>query len=248
MPNITSTEPFVFTIDNMVTEAKKHSGGYYAAMPFPHVVIDDFLPVDVANRLLDEFPDPDSPVWLDWKTRDPVHQPMKQGMGHASRMDGMAPYLQNVLFTFNSFPFLTFLEGLTGIRKLLPDPHFYGGGVHQILNGGKLSVHTDFNDLSQLDLYRRINVLLYLNKDWKPEYAGDLELWDSKVTRCVKSVAPIFNRLVVFNTNKKSFHGHPKPLDTPENVTRKSIALYYYTAKKALGEKYDDVTDWQETI
>jgi Rps23 Pro-64 3,4-dihydroxylase Tpa1-like proline 4-hydroxylase len=129
------------------------------------------------------------------------------------------------LNAFNSYPFINFLEELTGIPKLLPDPHFNGGGLHQILNGGKLAIHTDFNQLASLDLYRRLNVLLYLNENWKDEYNGNLELWDQTCSSCVKSVAPTFNKLVVFETNKRSFHGHPKPLNTPGSVTRKSIAL-----------------------
>ncbi len=241
------TEPFVFSIDELVSKALANHKSYVSAYPFPHIVIDEFLPLNYANLLLSVFPDKNSDVWLDWKRRDILHQPKKQGIGHASRLTDVSPYLQNILFAFNSFPFLNFLEKLTGIGKLLPDPYFYGGGVHQILTGGKLAIHTDFNHLVQLDLYRRLNVLLYLNKDWNPDYNGYLELWDLNMTTCVKSIAPVFNRLVVFNTSKRSFHGHPKPLNTPEDVTRKSVALYYYTAKPVPGEIYDSVTDWQET-
>ena len=120
---------------------------------------------------------------------------------------------------------------LTGIEKLLPDPYLYGGGMHQILNGGKLAVHIDFNDHKKLNFYRRINVLLYLNKGWRKNYNGQLEFWDENLSQCVKSVAPDFNRLVIFNTEKHFFHGHPKLLCVPEKVTRKSLALYYYAAQ-----------------
>ena len=220
---------------------------YLTATPFPHAIFDNFLTPKEANYILKDFPQPDSPIWLDWRQRDTVHQPKKQGIGHASRLEGVSPYILNALAAFNSYPFLNFLEKLTGITKLLPDPYFHGGGLHQILSGGKLAVHTDFNQLDAINLYRRINVLFYLNKDWKDDYNGALELWNTDMTQCEASIMPIFNRLVVFNTNKKSFHGHPKPLNTPERITRKSIALYYYTARPNEEENYDAITDWQET-
>ena len=218
---------FNFGIESLTTLAKNHSDDYKNATPFPHIVLDDFLPSSVAQAAMKHFPSPDSEIWLDWKKRDVVNQPKKLGIGHASRLTDVSPWLLHLLNTFNSYPFLMFLQKLTGINKLLPDPYFHGGGLHQIMNGGKLSIHTDFNDLKPLNLYRRINVLFYLNENWKEEYNGHLELWDKECGHCVHSIAPILNRMVIFNTDKHSFHGHPKPLNTSEQITRKSIALYY---------------------
>jgi hypothetical protein len=239
-------EPFAFSTPALETLADAHREAYAGAVPYPHVVLDDFLPAAYADTLLDVFPSPDSPIWLDWRKRDLEHHPRKQGIGHASRLEGVSPWLHNIIQAFNAYPFLNFLTRLTGIEKLLPDPYLHGGGVHQILPGGRLSVHTDFNDLASLDLYRRINVLLYLNKDWQPGFGGELELWDADMRACVRSVPPVFNRLVVFNTNKRSFHGHPAPLQAPEGMTRKSLALYYYTAQPAPEDQYDGQTDWRE--
>ena len=244
--NLNRGEPFTFRIASLEPIAKRLSMEYRNADPFPHVVIDDFLDARVADKVLKVFPEKDSSIWLDWHKRDTIHQPKKLGIGHARRLMDVSPYLQNILDAFNSYPFLSFLENLTGIRKLLPDPYFHGGGIHQILNGGRLDIHTDFNELSELDLFRRINVLFYLNKNWKSEYKGNLELWDTRMAECRKEVQPIFNRLVIFNTDKFSFHGHPKPLNTPEHITRKSLALYYYTAKPVPYHRYDRITDWQD--
>lgn len=239
-------EPFVFQAVPLQCLAAMRRLEYRGAEPFPHVVIDNFLEAKVADKLLKEFPKPDSSVWFDWRDRDRRHQPKKQGIGHAKRLGGASPWLQSTLAAFNSYPFLNFLEKLTGIEKLLPDPYFHGGGIHQILSGGKLDVHTDFNELSQLDLFRRVNVFLYLNKNWLPKYGGDLEFWDADVRECRKRIAPLFNRIVIFNTDKSSFHGHPSPLNTPEHITRKSIAAYYYTAKPNPHHRYDRQTDWQD--
>jgi len=185
--------PFVFQTDELEDLAKARRNEYATGKPFPHLVLDDFLPLTYANQILEVFPDQHSPIWLDWTKRDTVHQPRKQGIGHASRLVGVSPYLQNMLFAFNSYPFLNFLEKLTGIDKLLPDAHLHGGGLHQILAGGKLAIHADSNVLSPLDLFRRVNVLLYLNKSWRADYCGNLEFWDAARRCCVKSIPPIFN-------------------------------------------------------
>lgn len=236
---------FAFDIDELEELGETNRDSYLNAKPFRHIILENFLPEIEADLALSEFPKPSSKIWLDWTNRDTVHQPRKQGIGHASRLKDVSPRLLNLLNSFNSYPFLNFLEKLTGIDKLLPDPYFHGGGLHQILSGGKLAIHTDFNDLKSLNLYRRINALFYLNKDWQPDYNGDLELWREDLKCCEKSIPPTFNKLVVFETDKKSFHGHPKPLNTPDGVTRKSIALYYYTARPASKGKYDGKTDWQ---
>jgi hypothetical protein len=136
---------------------------------------------------------------------------------------------RNFLYQLNSSTFITFLEELTGIEGIIPDPHFAGGGLHQIETGGYLKVHVDFNRHERLKLDRRLNLLIYLNKNWKEEYGGCLELWDRDMTRCEKKILPIFNRFVLFSTTDFSYHGHPEPLACPEGWTRKSLALYYYS-------------------
>ena len=242
-------EPF-FTFDAAALEAKalQYKEEYAAAAPFSHCVIDDFLPARAAEKLLGVFPKPDSPFWFDWKTRDTIHQPKKQGIGNATRLEGADPFIHNILYAFNSYPFIHFLETLTSISGLMPDPHFHGGGLHQILRGGKLAVHCDFNYEEHIKLYRRINVLLYLNKDWEDSYNGCLELWDKDLTACQKSIKPIFNRCVIFNTDRYSFHGHPKELLCPEDRTRKSVALYYYSREAHAGQTETYKTLWDDAV
>lgn len=237
---------FSLDIEKLETLARGYRDSYRTATPFPHAVIDDFLPVDDCEALLDVFPSVDSKVWLDWRKRDTNHQPRKLGIGNASRLTNVSPYLLNVLNSFNSYPFLNFLGILTGIPWLISDPYLRGGGIHQILPGGKLDIHTDFNHHKDLNIYRRINVLFYLNKDWQPHYNGQLELWQKEPLQKIEAISPVFNRLVIFNTNKESLHGHPKPLNTPDGITRKSLALYYYTAYPP-DEQVDSHTDWYET-
>ena len=244
MDNSITDNLITFPISELAALGAEHAAAYKAAKPWPHIVIDDFLPDHLARNILNAFPGPDHDCWLDWEKRNIVNQPRKQGIGRASRLENVSPYIVHALSAFLTFPFVNFISELTGIRKLIPDPYFHGGGLHQILPGGHLSIHTDYNLLKPLGLYRRVNVLYYLNDNWQADYDGDLELWDAEDRTCAKSIAPLFNRLVVFDTTKKTLHGHPKPLKMPPSETRKSLAFYYYTAEPVKGEVYDMQTDW----
>src|SRR2546423_3632975 len=213
---------FHFNRDELTPLAEARREAYATARPFPHAVIDDFLPPGVLDEVLDEFPTPEQAEWFafDSPRERKLATTEETPLGEATR---------HVLAELNSAPVLDFLEGLTGIQGLVPDPHFVGGGLHQIERGGHLKVHADFNRHPHTDLERRINLLIYLNRDWKDEYGGALELWSRDMAACEARILPIFNRCVVFSTTSTSFHGHPEPLNCPEDRTRKSIALYYYS-------------------
>ena len=195
---------------------------YSTAHPFPHIVIDNFFEPEVLERVLDDFPDMTRDVWA---PHDNAREIKLQSKGEQA----IPYYTRQLLYAMNSFGFLQFLETLTGIKKLVGDPQYEGGGLHQILPGGRLGIHADFNKHPYYDLGRRINVIVYLNKNWKDEYGGHLELWDKAMTKAEKVIAPIFNRMVIFNTTSNSFHGHPNPLACLPGMSRKSLALYYYT-------------------
>jgi Rps23 Pro-64 3,4-dihydroxylase Tpa1-like proline 4-hydroxylase len=195
---------------------------YQRADPFPHIVLDDFLPPEILHEVLADFP---SPKELKWTKREDKEEIKLE----FTKAEMMPPSAREVLYFLNSPIVLRFLEQLTGIANLIPDPYFVGGGLHQIQPGGFLDVHADFNKYEKFGLDRRLNLLIYLNEDWKEEYGGCLELWDKSMTKCEKNVLPIFNRCVVFSTTSDSYHGHPLPLTCPPDRTRKSLAVYYYT-------------------
>jgi Rps23 Pro-64 3,4-dihydroxylase Tpa1-like proline 4-hydroxylase len=195
---------------------------YASAKPFPHVVFDDFFDPEVVDGVLAEFPRPDAIRWQKFDNANEIKL--------ASAADtSFGPLTRLFLYHLNSITFLEFLSQVTGVDNLIPDPRFEGGGLHQIVRGGKLGVHADFNKHSVYDLDRRLNLLLYLNKNWREEYGGHLQLWNRDMSRCEAKVAPLFNRMMVFSTTDYTYHGHPDPLTCPEGVTRKSLALYYFT-------------------
>ncbi len=213
--------------EEMTRLGQSLAGQFAAATPFPHVVVDDFLPVPVLRSLVDTYP---GPADLAWHEFDAARQ-----IKLACEDEAVLPpaHLQ-VLRELNGQAFLAFLEALTGIEALLPDPYFRGGGLHQIRRGGLLKVHADFNMHPRLHVQRRLNALLYLNENWQEFYGGALELWDRDMTGACARIYPVANRLVVFATTDDSFHGHPEPLACPEGRTRRSMAWYYYTAPTGL--------------
>jgi Rps23 Pro-64 3,4-dihydroxylase Tpa1-like proline 4-hydroxylase len=205
------------------TLAQAKAEEYQANQPYPHIYFDNFLPVDVAEAALRDFPEPKE---VDWHAYKDVNQHKKMAF---DAVEKLPPSIRDVLYFLNTRPMLKFLQTLTGIQSVLPDPNYVGGGLHQIRPGGLLEVHADFSYHNGLRLDRRINVLIYLNKDWKEEYGGHFELWDRGVKRAEKKILPIFNRCAIFSTTSVSFHGHPVPLACPPDRNRKSIATYYYS-------------------
>ncbi len=195
--------------------------------PFKFWVIDDFLPQEMADQLYFNFP----PVTDEWYKYE-NHFETKRA---TDKLELMPQEHTSLLLLGNTYLFIDKLEELTGITGLIPDPRFRGGGLHQIMPGGKLDIHADFNWHTHLQLDRRLNVLLYLNKGYKPEYAGQLELWDKEMSKCVHSIEPLFNRLVIFETTDTAFHGHPSPWNSI--VSRRSMAWYFYSNGRPASEK-----------
>jgi Rps23 Pro-64 3,4-dihydroxylase Tpa1-like proline 4-hydroxylase len=210
------------------------------AEPFPHTVIDSFLPDSVLAAAAATFPGRDEPGWR-------VYDHEQEMKREFSRVEALPEPLRQLLLFLNSAIMLEFLEQLTGIDGLIPDPYFVGGGLHEIEPGGWLEVHADFNRYERLRLDRRINLLLYLNRDWREHYGSHLELWDREMTGCVKRVLPVYNRCVIFNTTDQAFHGHSTPLRCPPDRARRSLALYYYSnGRPAMEQAPAHSTLWQQ--
>lgn len=197
---------------------------YAAAEPFPHIVLDDVLDEEVYRKALAEFPPVGAPGWMNY-----VH--VNETKFGNTKPQTWGSTLQSIAKALTAPPFVRFLEQLTGIDDLLADRTMDGGGLHQTLDGGHLNVHADFTAHHTIPGWRRrINVLLYLNETWDPSWGGALELWSKEMDAAVATIDPVGNRMLVFTTDERSFHGHPDPLACPADVARQSMALYYFTA------------------
>lgn len=203
---------------------------FRTARPFPFVVLDDFLSADFAHRVAESFPEY-SEAAATGKEYRRVNEHGKVQVTDKTRFSDPVQQLELIL---SSAEFLETIAEITGIRNLVADPDLVGGGIHIMRPGAVLDVHIDFNLLSSRNLYRRLNILLFLNIDWRTEWGGQLELWDRDVQVCEAVVEPLFNRCVIFETSDHSFHGVRK-VTCPKGRTRKSYAGYYYTNEAPLG-------------
>ena len=198
---------------------------------------ENFFNEEFLNQVLEEFPDFSIGKVIQKNRLNTQEKYASKGE------DRFGPITKEFTHFLNSEPFLLFLKELTSIeRKLIPDPYFEGGGFHEIKRGGFLKIHADFNKLKDLELDRRLNILVYLNKNWKEEYGGHFELWNKDMTHCENKIAPHFNTLAMFSTTDFSYHGHPDKLNCPEDRTRKSLAMYFYTN----GRPYEEVNEGLE--
>lgn len=206
------------------TVANKYKEAYTTNPPFPNIYFDNFFNPEYLDKVLAEFPDIE-------KQKDRIYYQNPNEDKLATKGEyTFGPYTRKLVHFLNSQPFLEFLQDLTGIKEaLVPDPYFEGGGFHQIKPGGFLKLHVDFHKHRRMNLDRRLNILIYLNKDWKEEYGGHFELWEKDMSKSVVRIAPLYNRLAMFSTTGSSWHGHPDPLTCPEDRSRKSLALYYYS-------------------
>lgn len=215
----------LINIERLEREAESLAQAFASAHPFPHMVVEQFLYPDAAERILQGYPAIEETTWDNSTTYK--HQKgkfVKQSVQGTPIM----PFFEEAA----SPRFLAVLSRITGIQQLEPDPELFGAGLHQTRSGGFLDVHVDFNLHPTTQHYRRLNLLAYMNKEWQESYGGYLELWDMDKRQCVKNIAPTFNRAVLFETSEISYHGHPLPMRLPQGVTRKSLSVYYYTAEK----------------
>ena len=225
---------------NSVEFLKSDKKKFINADPFPNIVIDNLFDLSLMNEIHAAYPKKDDVSWWGYNN----HFEKKLAFDRVQDLDGC---FQEYFNFVNSWNFTKQIEKLTGIGGIIADPSLRGGGLHMIESGGKLDIHADFNYHSTTGWKRQLNMITFLNKDWKPEYNGQIEFWDREMTKCVKSVNPLFNRTVIFKTSDNTWHGHPDPLRCPVGTFRKSLAVYYYTHHEDnLGHLEYRSTDYQK--
>ena len=197
---------------------------YQSARPVPWFSVDDFLEPEFAEQVYRSFPSFDEALKTG-RLFSAVNERGKVQITDSTKFP--EPVLQ-LSRTLNSPEFLKTIEYITGTPNLLADEQFVGGGIHETGSRGHLDVHLDFDYIAERQLYRRFNILIYFNKDWKADWGGEFELWDENVIQRQHAFAPIFNRCVLFETNDRSWHG-VNAVQCPHGQSRKSFAAYYYT-------------------
>ncbi len=200
------------------------------SQPFPHFCIDNFLQPAFAEEVYRSFPEfsEAKAVGREFAT---VNEKKKIQITDSSKFPPPISRLNDLLAAPE---FTDLMSYVFDIPNLLADPKLIGGGIHETDTGGRLDVHIDFNFMEERQWHRRLNILVYFNKDWQESYGGYLDIWDKDVKKCYGAFAPIFNRVFGFTTNEISFHG-VTPLACPPGIVRRSFAAYYYTTEAPAG-------------
>jgi Rps23 Pro-64 3,4-dihydroxylase Tpa1-like proline 4-hydroxylase len=205
-----------------------------SALPFPHLVLDGLFHPALLELVAEEFDTQSRPNWAEIKTRYECTQRSVPGVSLQAA--------SQVYFAIVSSGWFTeWLSSITGMPYLLPDPKLVGGGLHESRTGATFSIHLDFNYHRDIGLRNAMVFITYLNKGWQPEWGSALELWDKKADRCVKSIQPEFGRTMIMPHGPASYHGHTRPLKTPDGRPRRSVAAYFYTSPLA-GKRRDEET------
>jgi Rps23 Pro-64 3,4-dihydroxylase Tpa1-like proline 4-hydroxylase len=231
---------FYFDPSELARRAEALAGSFETATPFRHIVLEDFVPKEVMELLIREYPGPEAPGWkmhgpgrTTWQ-RDA--ESAKLGCDDETRFP---PFTRHFMAQLNSGVFLAFLERVTGIAHLIPDPTYGHCGLHSTGRGGRLMMHTDVNRHPHgNDMHQVLNLIVYVNPDWKEEYGGHLELWN-EAREVVRRILPSANRAVLFHTGTRSLHGHPHPLTCPPGRRRNSLAVYYYLRERPASVEYE---------
>ena len=189
--------------------------------PCKHIIMDNFLNENYANQLYENFPS--------LEDMNVKRKSLNEDKKEEYNFDKFHPVFNQVREAIRSQELIDVWHEISGLANLESTLDGYGSGIHQGGNGSFVDVHLDYNMHTEKDLHRRLNILIYLNKNWKEEYGGHLELWDEKVTKMEKAVLPAFNRAVIFRTDELSQHGVRK-VTCPENESRKSFYGFYFTA------------------
>ena len=196
------------------------------ASPFQHVLINNFLSDDVAEQLHAEFPDPLRSS-SDWKHYD---NPLEQKYA-LNDFNGLS-MTKRIFEALQAPNVVDMMRTITGISDLESDPHLHGAGLHAYPRNGKLDVHLDYSIHPISGKERRVNLIVYLNKNWRDDYGGTLQLWNADMNECKGIITPSFNSAVLFRTSDISYHGLPYPLQCPLGEYRKSLAIYYISAAR----------------
>ncbi|BAU64866.1 proline hydroxylase-like protein [Stanieria sp. NIES-3757] len=225
--NLIDLDSFTRAIATLRQDSESLQQTYNSGQPYPHLAIDDLFEPAILDRIVAEFPRNQDRDWIVW---DSNYELKTTSRGIA----GLSPFTQFFCLWLNSSEFIDELKKITGIQDLIPDPLFFGAGLHEMYRDGWLDIHADYTKHPTLPLIRRINLLIYLNRDWDPSWGGEIELWSETDTEKRVGYTPHFNRTVIFPTTSETLHGVPKRLSCPPEQSRKLISIYYWSPAPSL--------------
>jgi hypothetical protein len=213
---------FTQALDSLRNESESLRQSYATAKPYPHLVIDNLFQPELLDRIAADFPKPDQRDWLLWDTRNELKSTSRG-------IEGLSTFTQMFSLWLNSVDVVKTIESIVDIDNLVGDPLFHGAGLHEMHRDGWLAMHADYTRHFSMPLMRRINVLIYLNRDWDASWGGELALQDTTNEDTRVSYPCYFNRTIIFPTTSKTFHGVPTHLSCPPDRSRKLLSIYYWS-------------------
>lgn len=203
-----------------INKIDKYNSEYVSNDPFCHIKIDNFLNNDYVEKIYQEFPN-NFDNW--WKYNNPIEVKYAN-----DDIENFGDNIKKIFYLLSSDKIVNLFSKITDISNLEYDPYLHGAGLHAHPKYGRLNMHLDYEKHPILtDKERRLNIILFLNKDWDEKWAGDNQLWDKNMEKCIVKTYPKFNKAIIFQTNDISWHGLPDKIMCPENYHRKSLAYYY---------------------
>jgi len=202
-----------------INDISNIKNNFLNAKPFEHVVIDNFLETCYAEKISELFPKFDK-TWHEYK--NPIE--VKYAFDN---INSLPIELKNYFYYLSTPEIINIIRQITNFDNLEYDEYLHGAGVHLHPRFGRLNIHLDYEKHPYSGKERRLNIILFMSKDWDVNWNGANELWNSDVTKCIAKTEIKFNRAILFKTNDISWHGLPDKILCPENVFRKSLAYYY---------------------
>jgi len=225
---------------NWVNDLKTLQEKYANALPFEHVIIPNFLNIEYAEKIFKFFPD-------NFDTWHKYYNPLEIKYA-CDDINELQNDLKNLFYVLCTNELINLFSCISGINDLEFDPYLHGAGLHAHPKNGRLHMHLDYEKHPYMFKERRLNLILYMSKDWKEEWNGQTELWDKDMNKCVTKSPVKFNTAIIFKTNDISWHGLPERINCPLGIYRKSIAFYYLSnliSKPVQGVTGDDGTGFR---
>lgn len=201
----------------------------YGAAPFAHLVIDDLFSKPLLEEMAEEY---DRVPRNTWKLSEHAREDRRGTLPYARMGHATDLYFQTIYST----RFLHFMTQLTAIPDLVTDPSLLNGGLHDVPTGGRFDIHIDYTHHPVTGLANRLVMITYLNKNWKDDYGGQLELWNAATKTCDVSIVPEFGRTIMFMNGPTALHGCPRPIAEPTGRSRRSAAAYFYSPDRSASD------------
>lgn len=208
---------------NKTYNIQELSEQYENNTPVRHIIIDDFLPSDVFEKICNEIENFPNDKWI-LKTLG------TNSLRKEARDFSKSYIMGSVFLGLTSHGFINWLENIVNQTGIISDPHHLGAGITSTPSGTDLGLHIDFNWNDTLKLNRKFNLIIYANSVWENEWNGELEFWNKEATECLRTIKPLPNRLIIWEYEQDLLHGFSKRLECPRDVSRQNLMTIYYNS------------------